>query len=162
MSARVLSVLIAALIGFAPNAVAQNALAQQRAVAKPVIAKPQAIAPAPAPKAEEPATSGDGAPPPYEPQLMRLAEILGALAFLRDLCGASDGETYRARMSALLEAETRNDARRDRLAGAFNRGFRGYQTTYLRCTPNADVIITRFLTEGGKLAREISYRYGSS
>ena len=156
MNARFLSVLLAALIGFAPAA-----FAQQRPAAKPAIAKPLA-APAPAPKVEEPGPGGDGAPPPYEPQLMRLAEILGALAFLRDLCGAGDGETYRVRMSALLEAETRNDARRDRLAGSFNRGFRGYQTTYLRCTPNADVIITRFLAEGGKLAREISYRYGSS
>ena len=27
-------------------------------------------------------------PPPYEPQLLRLSEIMGSLAYLRGLCGA--------------------------------------------------------------------------
>ena len=31
------------------------------------------------------------APAPHEPQLLRMAEIMGALAYLRDLCGAGDG-----------------------------------------------------------------------
>ena len=35
-----------------------------------------------------PPPAAEGPPPPYEPQLLRLSEILGALSYLRDLCGA--------------------------------------------------------------------------
>ena len=139
---RILAVLAALLTVVATSAVAQKA----------VPPKPAAVAPA-APV--EP-------PPPYEPQLMRMAEILGALAYLRDLCGDRDGEQWRAKMAAVIEAEAKTDARRDRLAGAFNRGFRGYEVTYRACTDNARTVMTRYLDEAGKLARDISGRYGNS
>lgn len=114
-------------------------------------------------KVEEPgpAQPSDGSPP-YEPQLMRLSEIMGALAWLRGVCGSGDGGEYRARMSALLDAEANSPERRERLAGAFNRGYRGYEATYRACTPNAQAAIVRFVDEGGKIANEISYRYGGS
>lgn len=119
----------------------------------------QQAAPAPGPST---APAGDGPPPPYEPQLLRLSEILGALAYLRDLCGAKDGEEWRAKMSSLLEAEAKAGSRRQKLASAFNRGFRGYETTYRACTPNAESAISRYVQEGGRLAHEITYRYGNS
>jgi uncharacterized protein (TIGR02301 family) len=109
-------------------------------------------APGTAPQPEPP-------PPPYEPQLVRLAEIMGALAFLRDLCGDKDGGEWNARMKALIDSEAKTDARRERLAGAYNRGFRGYQTIYHVCTPAAQLIIARFLDEGGRLAHEIANRF---
>jgi uncharacterized protein (TIGR02301 family) len=112
-------------------------------------------APAPAP-----ATPAAESPPPYEPQLMRLAEIMGALAFLRDLCGPKDGDTWRAKMAALLEAEAKTEKRRELLAGAFNRGFRGYEVTYHSCTPAADTVIVRYLAEGARLAHELTNRFG--
>ncbi len=120
--------------------------------------QPQQAAPAPG----APGAAADGPPPPYEPQLLRLSEILGALAFLRDLCGAKDGEDWRAKMASLLEAEAKTGQRRQKLAGAFNRGFRGYETTYRGCTPNAEAAIARYLDEGGRLAHDIAYRYGNS
>lgn len=104
----------------------------------------------------------EGPPPPYEPQLMRLSEIMGSLAFLRELCGARDGETWRARMEALLEAEVATEPRRERLAGAFNKGYRGFEVTYRTCTPNAEIIIGRFLQEGGRITRDISTRFSGS
>ncbi|WP_400765632.1 TIGR02301 family protein [Methylosinus sporium] len=110
--------------------------------------------------AQQPAA--DGPPPPYEPQLLRLSEILGALSYLRDLCGSEDGEDWRAKMSALLEAEAKTGQRRLKLTGAFNRGFRGYETTYRSCTPNARLAISRYLDEGGRIAHDIAYRYGNS
>lgn len=100
--------------------------------------------------------------PPYETQLLRLSEIMGALSYLRGLCGDGDSAEYRARMSALLDAEANAQERREKLAGAYNRGYRGYETTYRSCTPNAQTAITRFLDEGEKIAREISYRFGGS
>ena len=99
-------------------------------------------------------------PPPYEPQLLRLAELMGALAYLRDLCGAGDGAQFRARMAALLDAEGTTEARRGLLAGAYNEGFRDYQTNYRACTPAAVAIESRYLTESAKIAAEITARYG--
>jgi uncharacterized protein (TIGR02301 family) len=99
-------------------------------------------------------------PPPYEPQLLRLSEIMGALAFLRPLCGASDGPDWRKRMSGLIEAEASSPARRDRLAGAFNKGYRGFALVYRTCTPSAELAISRYLDEGGKLTRDLTTRYG--
>ena len=110
-------------------------------------------APAPAPPAAE-------RPPPYEPQLLRLAEMMGALAYLRDLCGAGDGDKFRAGMAGLLGAEGVSEARRDRLAGAYNRGFQDYRTTYRTCTPAANAIIARYLAETARLTADVAGRYG--
>jgi uncharacterized protein (TIGR02301 family) len=107
-------------------------------------------APAPAP---EP-------PPPYEPQLLRLSEIMGALTYLRDLCGERDAEAYRAKMSALLSVEGTTDARKERLAGAYNHGFQGYALTYRACTPAARVVIARFLDEAARVSKDLANRYG--
>ena len=120
---------------------------------KPPPAKVAVPAPPPAPVPEAP-------PPPYEPQLLRLAELMGALTYLRDLCREEDGNVWRARMAAIIEAEAASLPRRERLAGAFNKGFHGYQITYRACTPNAGLIITRFIDEGTRLAHEIGNRYG--
>ena len=59
----------------------------------------------------------------------------------------------------LMEAEAQTEARRERLAGAYNRGFRSYEMLHRTCTPGARTIIERFLDEGGKLAGDIvAYR----
>jgi uncharacterized protein (TIGR02301 family) len=112
-------------------------------------------APAASPAAPEPA-------PPYEPQLLRLSELLGALTYLQDLCGGQGGQIWRDKMSALIDAETQDQTRKERLAGAYNRGFHGYELSYRQCTPNAQEVITRFLDESGKIARDVSHRYGTS
>jgi uncharacterized protein (TIGR02301 family) len=126
-------------------------------------------APAPATKptpGQTPSAPAQAAPPaaerapPYEPQLLRLAEMMGALAYLRDLCGAGDGEKFRAKMAALLAAEGVSEARRELLGGAYNDGFRGYATSYRECTPAANEVISRFLSEAARLAADIASRYG--
>jgi uncharacterized protein (TIGR02301 family) len=123
---------------------------------------------APAPQAQ-PAPQGQPAPasppaaerpPPYEPQLLRLAGMMGALAYLRNLCGAGDGDKFRARMAGLLDAEGVSESRRDLLAGAYNQGFRDYATTYRICTPAAAEVINRYLSETARLAAEVAGRYG--
>ena len=100
-------------------------------------------------------------PPPYEPQLLRLSEILGALAFLQDLCGAErDGEELRKQMTALIDAEAGTPPRKARFAGAYNKGFRGFEQTYTSCTANARLVVARYLAEGQQIAREVASRYG--
>jgi len=129
---------------------------KKNAAKTPPASKQQPAQPATPPPAAE------GPPPPYEPQLLRLSEILGALSYLRDLCGSEDGEDWRVKMTSLLEAEAKTGQRRLKLTGAFNRGFRGYETTYRSCTPNARSAISRYLDEGGRIAHDIAYRYGNS
>jgi uncharacterized protein (TIGR02301 family) len=102
------------------------------------------------------------APPPYEPKMMRLAEILGALSYLGEVCGEAEAPNWRARMQAVLEADPNSSLQKERLAGLFNRSFRGYERSYQICTPNAQAAITRFLLEGGNIAHELVSRYGAS
>lgn len=108
----------------------------------------------------EPGASSNDGLPPYEPQLERLASLMGTLAYLRDLCGKGDGADWRNRMNALLESEAKTQTRRERLAGAYNRGFRGYEVTYRACTPSAELVIARAIEEGDRLTRDLSSRYG--
>lgn len=109
-------------------------------------------------KAEAPAgPPPEPPPPPYEPQALRLAEILGALAYLEDICGAR--ENWRGRMQEFLDAEARTPDRKERLAGAFNRAFHDYEASYGACTANAEAAIVRFLGEGGRIARDVATRY---
>ncbi len=67
---------------------------------------------------------------PFDGSLQRLAEILGALHYLRNICGANEGQKWRNEMQALVDAETPAGDRRSRMIASFNRGYRGYQQTY--------------------------------
>jgi len=98
---------------------------------------------------------------PYEADMQRLAEILGALHYLRAICGANEGQTWRNEMQALIDADAPGGDRRERLIGSFNRGYRGFQQTYRTCTPAANIAIRRYLDEGAKIARDITARYAN-
>jgi uncharacterized protein (TIGR02301 family) len=98
---------------------------------------------------------------PFDGSLQRLAEILGALHYLRNLCGANEGQKWRNEMLAIIDAEAPGGDRRARMIASFNRGYRGYQQTYRTCTPAADLVIRRYLEEGSKIAREMTARYAN-
>jgi uncharacterized protein (TIGR02301 family) len=98
---------------------------------------------------------------PYDGNLQRLAEIMGALHYLRGLCGAKDGQKWRNEVQALIEAEAPTGERRSRMIASFNRGYRGFQQSYRTCTPAADIVIRRYLEEGSRIAREVTARYGN-
>ena len=89
---------------------------------------------------------------PYDERLLRLSEILGAVHYLRELCGANDGQAWRDRMRELMDAEGSSALRRAKLTRSFNNGYRSYSRTYNACTPSAQTAITRFLTEGSEIA----------
>lgn len=113
----------------------------------------------PAAPAQPPAPA-EPPPSPYEPQLLELAEIMGSLAYLRTLCAGKEAQTWRERMAALIEAEGRTPASRERLTGAFNRGFRAYAPTHRTCTEGSEEAAARLATEGQKLSRALAGRYG--
>jgi uncharacterized protein (TIGR02301 family) len=98
---------------------------------------------------------------PYDGDLQRLAEILGALHYLRGVCNANDGQKWRTEMQALIDAEAPPGDRRNKLTASYNRGYRGFQQTYRTCTPAADLVIRRYLEEGAKISREITARYSN-
>jgi uncharacterized protein (TIGR02301 family) len=126
-------------------------------VALPVVAQqPRRTAPAPAPK-EEPAPE----PPPaaYEPELLRLAEILGTLGYMTELCAQPDSDTWPRRIAQLIEAEGTTVQRKERLAGAYNRGYVGHQPAHRICTDRSRIVIDRMIAQGQKLTREIAGRY---
>ena len=111
--------------------------------------------------ANAPASAQAQAPAPFDANLQRLAEILGALHYLRGICGANEGQKWRNEVQALIDAEAPTGDRRARMIASFNRGYRGYQQSYRTCTPAADLVIRRFLEEGSKIAREVTARYAN-
>jgi uncharacterized protein (TIGR02301 family) len=117
-------------------------------------AQSQAAKPPPSPPVADVAA-------PYDANLQRLAEILGALHYLRAICGANEGEKWRNQMQALVDAEAPGGDRRARMIASFNRGYRVFQQSYRTCTPAADVVIRRYLDEGSKIAREVTARYAN-
>ncbi len=129
--------------------------------------QPQAqprIGPHAQPKIQPPAQTQAPAAPqaaPYDHDLQRLSEILGALHFLRRICGAHEGQKWRNEAQALIDAEAPAGERHDRMVASFNRGYRAFQQSYRTCTPAADFAIRRYLQEGAKIAREITARYAN-
>ncbi len=101
------------------------------------------------------------APAAYDGDLERLAEIMGALHYLRAVCGANEGQKWRNEMQALIDAEAPSGERRRKIVAGFNRGYQGFQQTYRTCTQAADLAIRRYLEEGAKIAREITARYAN-
>jgi uncharacterized protein (TIGR02301 family) len=112
---------------------------------------------------QEPVQSPSASPAaaPYDGDLQRLAEILGALVYLRSVCKGNDAQKWREQMQALIDAEAPDGERRRKIIANYNRGYRGFQQTYRTCTPAADLAIRRYLDEGAKIAREITARYAN-
>jgi uncharacterized protein (TIGR02301 family) len=101
------------------------------------------------------------APAPFDADLQRLAEVLGALHYLRGICGTNEGPKWRNEMQALIDAETPSGDRRARMIAGFNRGYNGFQQTYRTCTPAATVAIRRYIEEGSKISRDLTARYAN-
>jgi uncharacterized protein (TIGR02301 family) len=93
--------------------------------------------------------------------LQRLSEILGALHYLRSICGSNEGAKWRTEMQALIDAEAASTDRRAKMVAGFNRGYNGFQQTHRTCTPAAETAIRRYLEEGAKIAREVTARFAN-
>jgi uncharacterized protein (TIGR02301 family) len=96
----------------------------------------------------------------YEPQLLKLTETLGVIAFMSQLCGDAAGESWRERAAQLIEAEAATSARRERLAGAYNRGFVGHQAAHRACSERSRVVIERKMREAREIAQDLANRFG--
>lgn len=92
---------------------------------------------------------------PYDDRLLRLSEILGAIHYLRELCGNNDGQLWRDKMRELMEAEGSSALRRAKLIRSFNNGYRSYSRTYAACSASAQVAVSRFLAEGTQIGEAL-------
>lgn len=101
-----------------------------------------------------------GPPPPddrpYDDKLLRLAVILGAVHYLRELCGAAEGQLWRDKMDELVKHEGTTAVRRAKLVTSFNDGYRGYRRTYRTCTASASLATSLFVAEGARIAAALS------
>jgi uncharacterized protein (TIGR02301 family) len=145
----------AQFFGFPPGPSAQPQPRPQPARPRPQqpATQPEAQAPVGAPVQTEPA--------PYDHDLQRLSEILGALHFLRGICGTNEGQKWRNEAQTLIDAEAPVGDRRDQMIASFNRGYRSFQQSYRSCTPAAVVAIRRYLEEGAGIARDVTARYAN-
>ena len=89
---------------------------------------------------------------PYDDKLLRLSEILGAIHYLRELCGTREGQVWRDQMKKLIDSEGTTAIRRAKLVKGFNKGYRGYRRTYRSCTEPAKIAVDRFMEEGVALS----------
>ena len=101
-----------------------------------------------------------GGAPPFDAQLLRLSEILGALHYLRQLCGGGEGALWREQMQGLIDAEKPDPARKARFVDRFNRGYDSFGAVYRSCTDAATAAIDRYMSEGETIARDVVARYG--
>jgi uncharacterized protein (TIGR02301 family) len=129
------------------------------ALALPGAAFAQKAAPTPTPTAS-PSPAAEQPPPPYDKDMLRLAEVMGALTVLRDLCGPGDGASFRAKFATLMDVEGLSAERRGEWAGAFNKGVDDYKLTYRVCTDNAKASIRDFLAEANRIAVDVGDRFG--
>ncbi|MFV0296105.1 MAG: TIGR02301 family protein [Hyphomicrobiaceae bacterium] len=93
---------------------------------------------------------------PYDAKLSRLSEILGAVHYLRELCGQNDHQLWRDRMRDILRADGGSALRRAMLTRSFNNGYRSYSRTYQSCTPTAQTAISHYLAEGAQIADDLA------
>ena len=98
--------------------------------------------------------------PPYNEKLLRLAEVLGSVHFLRNLCGETTNQ-WRDAMNDLVVSENPTPERKAKIIAGFNHGYRSYGGIYLRCTPAATTALDQFMIEGKALSEDIAQRYAN-
>src|SRR5258708_19746374 len=82
-----------------------------------------------------PARAQNETPAPFDGELERLAEFMGALHYLRAICGANEGQKWRNEMQALIDAEVPNAERRRNILPTFNLSYHPFPQTHPPSTP---------------------------
>jgi len=99
-------------------------------------------------------------PPPYQADILRLAEVLGAAAYLDGLCSGPSAADWRAKMVALLDAQGLDGPARRPYVEAFNRGQRTFAVAHRTCTASTRGVLQRYFSEGAQLSDRLDQRFG--
>lgn len=95
----------------------------------------------------------------YERDILRLAELLGSMHYLRPLCGAADGQLWREEMEAFIVAEKLNLQFKAHLIERFNRGYQSFAASHKSCTNSARLAMKRYKQKGMRLSQDINTKY---
>ncbi len=96
--------------------------------------------------------------PSYQQDMARLTYMMGALYFLQPLCKKMEND-WRVQAGELITLEKPTKDRKQRLVGAFNKGFLTYSLLYRSCTPSAKQAMINFLQEAQKSSRYIHTQF---
>jgi len=90
----------------------------------------------------------------------RMAEILGGLHYLDNLCHGKS-EEWRHFMDRLILTENSSTPLHRRLIAAFNRSYRAFAENHHQCTLAARQAIKLYRQEGVTLSNELVSRFGN-
>ena len=94
-------------------------------------------------------------------EMMRLAEVLGAVHYLRPLCGSHEGQKWRNQMIRMLDSVPTSGDEKQVLISHFNIFYYRYRDAYPHCTRHAVKDANRLVSEGQRLAEALARRgYG--
>ena len=96
------------------------------------------------------------APPTYQSQLLRLAEILGSLHAIRSVCDPQADARWRERMMELIRLERPSNEQRNTLIGLFNSGFEATGARYKTCSDAARADAATLARAGETISRNLS------
>lgn len=147
---RAFSLALASVLAVAALALPGTALGQELPPSVTVQPEGEGAPPAPPADADEPA--------PFDTEMARLANVLGALHYLRNICGEA-GNQWRIEMDALMTDGRYEGERRRRMTAAFNDGYRAFSGTYVACSPRAAQAAEEYRREGSLLAARLATRF---
>ncbi len=87
---------------------------------------------------------------------VQLAEILGAVHHLRDVCGTNEGQLWRNKMIEMLGVLAPSDAERQQLVKNFNDSYYRYKNAYPACSATAARQSDKLMQDGQRLAEELA------
>ncbi|OYU76453.1 MAG: TIGR02301 family protein [Alphaproteobacteria bacterium PA3] len=98
--------------------------------------------------------------PAKRADLTRLARVLGSLHALRVSCSGREDQTYRSRMSTLLDLEAPDaSGLRDPLVDSFNAGFQAYGLGAATCPTDRSAQEAKLAKDGFRLAKQMAGLY---
>lgn len=100
-----------------------------------------------------PASAANAALPAKAAQL---AEILGAVHHLRDVCGTNEGQLWRNKMIEMIGVLGPSEADRQKLVKNFNDSYYRYKNSYPACTATAARQSDKLMQDGQKIAEELA------
>jgi uncharacterized protein (TIGR02301 family) len=93
----------------------------------------------------------------YRADMVRLAEVLGAVHLLRERCGGREGQMWRRKMLEMLDIEASRKKDRDMLVNHFNKSYYAMRVNHSRCSMRTISEMNAYIDEGaavaGRLAR---------
>lgn len=104
--------------------------------------------------------SAQDADPPFTGDLLRLSEILGAVAYLDQLCGRPESGVWRRQMQSLLDAQEMSPEDRRKYVDVYNRGHRTFATVHRVCTAETRAVLSAYVGEGAEIAERLEQRFG--